>query len=60
MNKSPKIVVLGAGSVGCFFGGMLARAGHDVTLIARANHVEAISKSGLYMDCQGFQEYVAV
>lgn len=60
MNKSPKIVVLGAGSVGCFFGGMLARAGHDVTLIARANHVEAISKNGLYMDCQGFQEYVAV
>ncbi|MFM8152102.1 MAG: ketopantoate reductase family protein [Polynucleobacter victoriensis] len=60
MNKSSKIVVLGAGSVGCFFGGMLARAGHDVTLIARANHVEAISKNGLYMDCQGFQEYVAV
>ena len=60
MNKSPKIVVLGAGSVGCFFGGMLARAGHDVTLIARANHVEAIGKNGLYMDCQGFQEYVAV
>ena len=60
MNTNPKIVVLGAGSVGCFFGGMLARAGHDVTLIARANHVEAITKNGLYMDCQGFQEYVRI
>ncbi len=60
MNKSPKVVVLGAGSVGCFFGGMLARAGHDVTLIARANHVEAIAKNGLYMDCLSFQDYVQV
>lgn len=60
MNKSPKVVVLGAGSVGCFFGGMLARAGHDVTLIARVNHVEAIAKNGLYMDCLSFQDYVQV
>lgn len=60
MNKNPKIVVLGAGSVGCFFGGILAKAGHDVTLIARPNHVEAINKNGLYMDCQNFKEHVAV
>lgn len=60
MNKSPKVVVLGAGSVGCFFGGMLARAGQDVTLIARANHVEVITKNGLHMDCQSFQDYVQV
>jgi 2-dehydropantoate 2-reductase len=60
LNKSPKVVVLGAGSVGCFFGGMLARAGHDVTLIARVNHVEAIAKNGLYMDCLSFQDYVQV
>jgi 2-dehydropantoate 2-reductase len=39
---------------------MLARAGHDVTLIARANHVEAIAKNGLYMDCLSFQDYVQV
>ena len=60
MNKTPKVVVLGAGSVGCYFGGMLARAGHDVTLIARANHVEAITNNGLHMDCQSFQDYVQV
>ena len=60
MNKTPKVVVLGAGSVGCYFGGMLARTGHDVTLIARANHVEAIANNGLHMDCQSFQDYVQV
>ena len=51
---------MGAGSVGCFFGGMLARAGKDVTLIARLNHVEAIREKGLYMECINFQEYVPV
>src|SRR2546430_13922373 len=37
-------------SVGCYYGGMLARAGHDVTLIARAQHVEAVQKRGLRME----------
>jgi 2-dehydropantoate 2-reductase len=58
--KKPNIVVLGAGAVGCYFGGMLARAGHHVTLVARAEHVAAIAQHGLHMDCQSFQEYVAV
>lgn len=58
--KQPKIVVMGAGAVGCYFGGMLSRAGHDVTLIARPDHVSAIVSHGLYMDCISFQEFVAV
>jgi len=41
-----KIAVMGAGAVGCFYGGMLARGGHDVTLIGRPAHVEAIAKRG--------------
>jgi len=55
-----KIVVMGAGAVGCYFGGMLSRAGHDVTLIARPEHVNAINVQGLHMDCMTFQEFVAV
>jgi 2-dehydropantoate 2-reductase len=55
-----RIVVLGAGAVGCFFGGMLARSGKEVLLIARDNHVQAIKKNGLFMECQSFQEHVAV
>lgn len=41
-----KIAVMGAGAVGCFYGGMLARAGHEVTLIGRPTHVEAITQRG--------------
>ena len=59
-KENKKIVVLGAGAVGCFFGGLLARAGEDVTLIARENHVAAILKNGLYIDSLQFKEHVRI
>lgn len=58
MTQSLKVAVMGAGAVGCYFGGMLARAGHDVVLIARPQHVEAIQKSGLHMETRAFDEHV--
>ncbi|MCH8893662.1 MAG: 2-dehydropantoate 2-reductase [Chloroflexi bacterium] len=42
-----RIAVMGAGSIGGYFGGMLARAGNQVTLIARGDHLAAISQRGL-------------
>ena len=45
--RSSRVAVLGAGAVGCYFGGMLARAGVPVTLIGRAVHVDAIAGNGL-------------
>ena len=60
MRHFKKIYVLGAGAVGCFFGGMLARAQHDVTLIARVDRAEAINELGLEMDCKSFQEVIKV
>ena len=51
---------MGAGAVGCYFGGMLARAGHAVTLIARPQHVEAIARDGLRMQTKTFDEHVRV
>ncbi|WP_297464820.1 2-dehydropantoate 2-reductase [Thermococcus sp.] len=42
-----RIYVLGAGSIGSLFGGLLARAGNDVTLIGRAEQVEAVNENGL-------------
>jgi ketopantoate reductase len=33
-----KILVVGAGAIGCFVGGRLAAAGHNVTLVGRAGH----------------------
>lgn len=57
-----RIAVLGAGAVGCYYGGLLARAGHDVTLIGRPAHVEAIRTRGLRMvwDVEGREETVRV
>src|SRR6267143_6150806 len=52
------IAVMGAGAVGCYYGGMLARAGHDVTLIARPQHVEAVQKRGLRMETKAFEANV--
>lgn len=45
-----RVAVFGAGAVGCAFGGMLARAGIDVTLIGRPRHVEAIAREGLRLE----------
>ena len=42
-----KIAVMGAGSIGGYFGGMLALGGHQVTLIARGAHRQAIEAHGL-------------
>lgn len=43
----PHFAVMGAGAVGCYFGALLARAGHTVTLIGRSDHVQAIRAHGL-------------
>jgi 2-dehydropantoate 2-reductase len=53
-----KITVMGAGAVGCYYGGMLARAGHAVTLVGRAQHVDAVRRKGLLLDTQSFQAHV--
>src|SRR6516225_5931627 len=56
----PRIAVVGAGAVGCYFGGMLARAGAPVTLIGRPQHVEAITRDGLLLDSPHFQQQIPV
>lgn len=55
-----RYVVVGAGAVGCYFGGMLARAGLPVTLVGRPLHVDAIAAHGLRMETRTFDEAVAV
>jgi 2-dehydropantoate 2-reductase len=55
-----KIAVMGAGAVGCYYGGMLARAGHEVTLIGRPQHVKAVQQAGLLLETKEFQEHVAM
>src|SRR5712672_3536603 len=55
-----KIAVMGAGAVGCYYGFNLARAGHDVVLIGRPQHVEAIERQGLRLETQTFDERIRV
>jgi 2-dehydropantoate 2-reductase len=45
-----KIAVMGAGGVGGYFGGLLARAGYPVTFIARGPHLAAIQERGLRVE----------
>jgi 2-dehydropantoate 2-reductase len=56
----PSIAVLGAGAVGCYFGGMLARAGAPVTLIGRPAHVDAIRRDGLVIERVDGREVIAI
>ncbi len=58
MTKKLTFAVMGAGAVGCYYGGMLAKAGHEVTLIARDQHVQAIQTDGLRLQTQTFDQQV--
>ena len=45
-----RIAVMGGGAVGGYFGGMLSRAGNDVTFIARGAHLAAMQANGLTLE----------
>jgi 2-dehydropantoate 2-reductase len=53
-----QVAVIGAGAVGCYYGGLLLRAGHDVTFIGRQAHVDAINAHGLLLDTQSFKGHL--
>jgi 2-dehydropantoate 2-reductase len=42
-----RVLVMGSGGVGGYFGGLLAKAGHDVTFVARGAHLDAMKQNGL-------------
>ena len=53
-----KVAVMGAGAVGCYYGAMLARAGHEVVLVGRASHVAAVQAKGLRLEAKTFDAHV--
>lgn len=55
-----KIAVMGAGAVGCYFGALLAKAGHELVMIGRAAHVEAMNARGLLLERAPAPSYVLV
>lgn len=56
----PKIAVIGAGAVGGYFGGMLARAGAPVVFVGRPDFVDAVKRAGLLLDTLQFKEHVKI
>lgn len=54
------VAVVGAGAVGCYYGFLLAKAGHAVTLIGRPALVEAVRASGLVLDSAAGTDSVSV
>jgi 2-dehydropantoate 2-reductase len=53
-----RVAVVGAGAVGSWFGGRLAAAGTDVTLVARPDHAAAIARDGLAIESAGDTETI--
>jgi 2-dehydropantoate 2-reductase len=43
------VLIMGAGSVGSVVGGLMAKAGHTVTLVGREAHMAAINNAGLHI-----------
>ena len=54
--QKTKVAVVGAGAVGGYFGGMLLRAGVPVVMIGRPAFVDAVRRSGLFLDTTQFKE----
>ncbi len=50
-----KICILGAGAMGCLMGGLIQRAGYDVTYIARGSQLQALRSRGLTLTTAGDQ-----
>ena len=42
-----KILIMGTGGVGGYYGGLLAQKGNDVTFVARGEHLRAMQSAGL-------------
>lgn len=55
-----RVVVLGAGAVGGVVGGRLFQAGHDVTLVARGAHYEALASNGLTLESPDGVDVLAI
>jgi 2-dehydropantoate 2-reductase len=50
--KNPKILILGAGGIGGYFGGRLAESGADVTFLVREGRQKVLVSKGLRIESQ--------
>jgi 2-dehydropantoate 2-reductase len=55
-----KIAVIGAGAIGSVIGGLLSKAGENVTLVGRKPHVHAINQNGLILNGESGEMVIRV
>ena len=55
-----KLCIVGAGSIGGFIAALMAEAGHEVSVVARGAHLDAIRDGGLRLDFEGRRITAAV
>ena len=61
IKKDTKVAVLGAGAMGCLFGGLLSEKGLDVVLIdVWKKHVDEINNKGLKMMGHGGDRIIKI
>ncbi len=53
-----KIAIMGAGGIGALYGGRMARAGEDVTFVARGPHLAALKARGLRVESESLGDIV--
>jgi len=59
LGMDPRIVIAGAGSIGCFIGGLLVAGGRNVGFLGRPRIVEALQSAGLHLtDLDGLDEFL--
>lgn len=51
-----KILIYGAGIIGCTYGWQLAKTGHDVTVVVRKGQKQQIDEQGIHLICQDFRD----
>lgn len=50
-----KILIYGAGVIGCTYGWQLAEAGHDITILVRKGQMQQVAEQGIHLICQDFR-----
>ncbi len=58
--KNKKLLIYGAGAVGGYYGGMLVKAGYDVTFVARGENYKVLKEKGLTLIRDGKKEIIPI
>ncbi len=58
--KNKKLLIYGTGAVGGYYGGMLVKAGFDVTFLARGENYKVLKENGLTLICDGKKEIISI